>query len=119
MGVVVVGLGEEGLVGGNDRQVGIIGQPQQMRLERRLVLALMTLDLDIEPVAKDSGQGGEARLRLRDLSGTERHVDRAAETAGQRDQAVMMRSQPLDRRDRMPDPPVASAASVTSFIRLP
>ena len=62
MRVEIGGLGEEGLVGRDDRQIGIIGEPQEMGLPRRLAITAMALDLDIEPVAKAASLTSFIRL---------------------------------------------------------
>ncbi len=84
MRLVVGRLAEEGLVGRDDGQVARVGQGEQRVLGREPPVG--TLDLDIEPVA----EGGRERVEPRggDIGPPfrERHVDRAALPARQRDQ---------------------------------
>ncbi len=90
MGFEILGGLEEGLVGGDDRQLRLIGEVEQHRLDRAFLRQAVPLHLDIEAVAKDAFQrreagAGEVRVGL-----GKREVDHALGPAGERNEAVGM-----------------------------
>ena len=93
-------LGEEGFVGRDDGQVVVIGEPEQAGLDRRLVLALMALDLDIEPVAEDRREALQSRFRLCRLARAQGEVERPARSTGQGNDIVVIACEMVDARDR-------------------
>ena len=99
MGLEIGRLAEEGLVGRDDRQVVVIGEPKQTGFDRGLVLALMTLDLDIEPVPKDRLQALQSCIGLRRLACTQGEVERPPRTAGQCDHVAVVGCEMVNARD--------------------
>ncbi|GJE45033.1 hypothetical protein AEGHOMDF_4227 [Methylobacterium soli] len=86
--VEIVGLGEEGLVRGDDRQAAAVGKPQQLALHEILVVEAVAQDLDIEVVLAEGlpeliePGGGEFRPPL-----PQGRVEGPGRAAGERDQA--------------------------------
>jgi uncharacterized protein YidB (DUF937 family) len=87
VGAVIVRAGKVRLVGRDDRHIAGIGEIKQARLDGGLRGQTVTLQFDIEPVAKCGLEGLQSRLREIALSGGKGEIDRAARAAGQRDQA--------------------------------
>ena len=56
MRLEIIGAREVRLVGGDDRQMVVVGEIEQKRLDRPLLRQAMPLKLDIEPVAEDAFQ---------------------------------------------------------------
>ena len=88
VGVVVLALGEERLVGGDERNVPGIGQLDQRAFGGALARRAVALQLHVEPVAEQLLQRGAARGGEIGLAGDDRRIERAARPAGERDQAV-------------------------------
>ena len=93
-------VGEERLVGGDQRQALAIGKIDQHRLGRALLRRAVPLQLDIEAVAEQSVQcveprGGEMALPRRD-----RAIERPARPAGQRNDALGLALQPFELEPR-------------------
>ncbi len=96
MGLEIVGGLEEGLVGGDDRQLRLIGKVEQHRLDRPLLGQTVPLHLDIEAVAEDAFQRREAGAGKVRVGLGEREVDHAFGPAGERDEAVGMGGKSAD-----------------------
>ena len=96
MGLEIIGGLEEGLVGGDDRQLRLIGKVEQHRLDRPLLGQTVPLHLDIEAVAKDAFQRREAGAGKVRVGLGEREVDHAFGPAGERNEAVGMGGKSAD-----------------------
>ena len=88
MRLVIVGGGEIGLVGRDQRQALGVGEVDQRRLDAALGLDAVALQLDIEPVAEQRSPAARSAAPPVGLIGSERQRDRAVRAAGQRDQAL-------------------------------
>ncbi len=88
MGVVILALGEERLVGGDEGNVPGIGQLDQRAFGGALARRAVALQLHVQPVAKQLLQGGAARAGEIGLPGDDCRIERPARPAGERDQAV-------------------------------
>src|SRR5262245_56064987 len=99
MRLVVLATRIERLVGGDERKAVGIGELQQARLDLPLFLQGVTLQLDIEPVAKQRMQMCAARRRKLALAGCEREIERTIRAAAQRDEpAGLLERRQLDVR---------------------
>ena len=101
MRVVIVALGEERLVGGNERDAAGIGEPDQRRLDGALGRGAVPLQFDIEPVAIDACEGLAARRGKLALPGGNRGIDRTGRTAGERNQAIARVLEPVEAQMRL------------------
>jgi len=81
-------IGEERLIGGDQRQVVPIGQFHQLRLDAVFRLQTMALQLDVKAPRKRAGKAAQAGLRLVGLSLGDQPADRSHAAAGQGDQAI-------------------------------
>ena len=88
VGVVILALGEERLVGGDERNVPGIGELDQRAFGGALARRAVALQFDVEPVAEQLLQRGAARAGEIGLPGDDRRIERPARPAGERDQAV-------------------------------
>ena len=91
MGLVHRGIGEIGLVGGDQRQVVGHREVDQIVLDPPLDLLAVAGDLDIEPVRKDLPQHLQRAARLLHLPVGEQPAERARGAGGKRDQPRCMR----------------------------
>ena len=98
--LVVLARREKRLVGGDDGKSGPVGEIEQRGLDGPLALEPVALDFDIEPAIEDRLELAEPRPRELRLFGREHAVDRAVRPAGERDQAVGVRRQPVGRHVR-------------------
>ena len=96
VGLVVGGRSKVDFVGRDDRQVAGVGEVQEVRLGLGFLAQAVALQLDIEPVAEDVMEAGEAGLRPVELAIADRSVDRSAGAAGQRDQPLGVGGQTID-----------------------
>src|SRR5580704_7848876 len=85
---MILARGEERLVGGNERNAAAIAELDQNRLDRALACHAVALQFDVEAVAEPALQFFAARQRQRVLAAGDRHVERAAWSASERDQSV-------------------------------
>ncbi|VCU09306.1 hypothetical protein RHODGE_RHODGE_02480 [Rhodoplanes serenus] len=97
VGLVIVGRGEERLVGGDQRHARRIGEIDQRPLGGPLGLGAVTLQLDIEAVAEQALQGRQAGGGERRLARHDGAVERAVGSARQGNQAIAMAVQPGER----------------------
>ena len=117
VGVVILALGEERLVGGDEGNVPGIGQLDQRAFGGPLARRAVALQLHVQPVAEQLLQGGAARAGEIGLPGDDRRIERPARPAGERDQAVGCAVEPgklqmrLLVRRRFEEGPRAQAAS--------
>ncbi len=88
MRLVVGGSGEIGLVGRDQGQAETVGEADQLRLDRALMVEPVALDLDIEARAESLGEAFEPAVGQVARSGSKRAVDRPGGAAAERDQAV-------------------------------
>ena len=88
MRLEIIGAGEIGLVGRDDREVEVVSELEQLRLDRALLRQAVTLKLDIEPVAEDGVQGFQPRAGGFGIALRQRRVDRPFESPGERDQPL-------------------------------
>jgi hypothetical protein len=86
MGLIHAFVGEEGLVGRDQRKVVLIGQIDQTRLDALLDLEPMALELDIELARKGRGQSQQQSLGFRGVPFRQAAPDAAMNAARQRDQ---------------------------------
>ena len=91
MGLVHRGIGEIGLVGGDQRQVVGHREVDQIVLDPPLDLLAVAGELDIEPVGKGFPELLQRAARLLHLSVGEEAAERARGAGGQRDQPRCMR----------------------------
>ena len=96
--LVVVGRREQRLIGGDQRNAMRIGEIGERRLGD--LVRAVTLQLDIEPVAEQRGEPRAARGRKLGLPGRDREIERAARSAGERDQPIGRRLQRGERHVR-------------------
>ena len=52
MSLIIIGRGKERLIGGDNRNVEIIGEHSQLRFDALIITAFMALQFNIEPVVK-------------------------------------------------------------------
>ena len=95
-----------------------VGEIEQRRLDLLFLRQSVTLQLDIEPVAEQPQQPLAARRRKLGLARRDREVERAAGTAGQRDQAVGAASSAASLRCGGSPDGVSRKAREVSRIRL-
>ena len=88
MRLVVVGAGEVGFVGGDNRYPERVGKLQELRLDVVLALEAVALDLHVEAVAEGRGEPLQPLLGERLLALPQRAVDGPVGTAGERDQPL-------------------------------
>ncbi len=91
-------VGEEHVVGGDQRQIDLVGEIEQARFDARLLLQAVALQLDIEPPGKRFAQRLQAFPRGIVLAGEQQAADRAFGAAGQHDQAFAAGGQ-IGQRD--------------------
>ncbi len=91
---VILGCGEVGLIGRDQRNAARVGEFDQNRLHRAFARHAVTLHLEIKAIAEQMLQHLAARLHQRVLSGGNRRIERAARPAGERDQSVRRARQP-------------------------
>ena len=89
--LVIIGGREVGLVGGDDRDLVRVGEPQELRLHLVLAPEAVALHLDVEPVAEGALQLEEARLRQRLLALAQGAVDGSVGAAGECDEPARVR----------------------------
>ena len=94
MRFVIGAVGEVRLVGGDQRNVLGISQIDQHRLGHALVGGAVALQLDIKAVAEQAMQRIEPRGGEMALAGRDRAVERAAGSAGERDDAAGLTLKP-------------------------
>ncbi len=95
-----LGVGEKGLVGGDERQFMLVGELDQAGLDAVLDVEPVALQLDIEPPLENRGEPLQQRLRRRGLSLGEQPADGTRRTAGQCDEAAIERRQIVERQLR-------------------
>ncbi len=101
MRLVIVGAREIRLVGRDDRQMRVVSQVEQQRLDHPLLLQPVALQLDIEAVAENALERVQGALGKSEIVGGERAVDHAVGAAGERDQAFMVKCQMRNRDHRL------------------
>ena len=101
VGVVILALGEERLVGGDERDVPGIGELDQRAFGGALARRAVALQLDVEPVAEQLLQRRAARAGEIGLPGDDRRIERPARPAGERDQAVGRAVEPGELQVRL------------------
>ena len=101
MGLEIVSCREEGLVGGDQRQRQVVRQADKLRLDRPLLRQAVALELHIEPVAEKRLQRLQTAARELRVAVGEREIDHPFGAASQRDQAVGMSSELIDRDERL------------------
>ena len=102
----VVGLvhlsGEEvDIVGRDQRQIELVGQRDQLRLDLLLFRKAVAHELDIEPVRKDLPESRQKLMCGLDLTVQEEAPDRAGGTARERQQSLRPRSQLVQGDERL------------------
>ena len=97
-----VGGGEKGVVGGDQRQAGLVSEREQAGLRRRLAFEAVALDFHVETARKDRRELVEAMARGVVLAGREKAADRPRHAARQRDQPLRLpgKRPPVDLRLR-------------------
>ena len=96
--LVILGLGEVGLVRRHQREAVPVGEPNQLALDGALVGEAVALQLDVETVlAEGAFEGFEARERQFGAIGPERRIDRPTHAAGERDEAARAFGERLGR----------------------
>ena len=93
-------VGKEDVVGGDERNVPRVSEIEDLRLEPQLVVHVVALQLDIEPVAEGLLQQIEAGQRGIFLAGQQQTSDRTVGRADQGDQALRHRRQFAERHLR-------------------
>ena len=101
VGVIVLALGEIGLVGGDQRNALGVGELEQHRLGVALVGRAVALQFEVEPVAEQLVQGCAAALSKLDLPCRDRGVERPARPAGERDQPAGQAVEPGELQVRL------------------
>ncbi len=96
MGLVVVGGGEIGLVGRDQRQPALIGQVNQRALDQAFGSHAVALQFDIEPVAEQAHQLVAARRRERALIAGKCLPERPQRAARQRNEMFGLALQPVE-----------------------
>ena len=96
MGLVVLGRGEEGFVGGDERNPLGVGEIDQCRLNHPLFRCAVALQLHIEPVAEQAHERVGSRLDQVRLSGHQSAIEHAVRAPRQRDQTVRMPVEPFE-----------------------
>ena len=101
MRLVVLALGEERLVGGDERDAARIGELDERRLGGAFGGGAVALQLDVEPVAEQTRQRLAAPARQTALTGDDRGIERPARASGQRNQAIGLALQPSELEMRL------------------
>ena len=101
MRLEIVWAGEIRLVGGDDRQVVVVGKVEQERLDGPLLSQAVPLKLDIEPVAEDAFQLVEGCFGKSEIVGGDGAVDHAVRAAGQRDEPLLVERKVSDGDQRL------------------
>ncbi len=84
------------VVGGDQRQILAVGQIDQMAFNGTLLGHIVTLQFDVQPVREHRRQTIDQCGGVR-LAVEQHRIDDAARTAGERDQAVAVFFQPVER----------------------
>ena len=108
MRLEIVARGEIGLVGRDERQVELVGELEQLRLDRALLRQAVALELDIEPVAEDRVQRLEPRAGK--LGDCRRRARGRPARRGRRSARSGLRPAPRARRCAVTTSPVSLAA---------
>ena len=93
VGVVEVAGREVHVVGGDERQVEVVGEADEAGLGRllggraRRAVRRVALDLDVEPAGEDRGEPLGQRAGARRVAVGDQRAERAVGAAGQADQA--------------------------------
>ena len=98
--LVVAGMSEVGLVGGDERQAQLVGERHQLQLDGLRLGEAMPLQLDVEPIAENLREAFDAARRQRHLRVAKSRVDRPVGAAGQSDQAGRMLGEESQRHLR-------------------
>ena len=91
MGFIVLALGEERLVGGDQRQAHVIGQIDEPGFRAPFVGHAVALKLHVAAPVEGFRQPGKPRLRQRAVAGQQRLADGASRAAGQENDPFRMR----------------------------
>ena len=101
MRLVVLALGEQRLVGRDQRDAARIGELDERRLGGAFGRSAVALQLDVEPVAEQPRQRLAAPARQTALAGDDRRIERPAGPSGQRDQAIGLALEPSELEMRL------------------
>ena len=97
-----VGAEEVDVVGRDQRQIELVGERDQVRLDLLLFREAVAHQLDVKPVRKDFPESRQKFARGLELTVQEETPDRAGRPTRERQQSFCPRGQLVQRDERLP-----------------